>query len=147
VSHPVGVWSLYVGPLAPVARSLAATPRNLEDAPRLEFLAARSRGGGVLLEDAFVGVRFVQFARAVADGLGPRDPLFGPLDEARLRAAAGGHALQSADALFAAKRRAESGRALAAAAAFLPPELLAEAAADPSAVSIWRAEDAAGGGG
>jgi spermidine synthase len=146
VSHPVGVWSLYVGPLGPVASSLAASPRNLEDSPRLEFLAARSRGGGVLLEDAFVGVRFVSFARAVADGLAPRDPLFGPLGEARLRAAAGGHALQSADALYAAGRSEESGRALAAAAAFLPPELLAEAPPDPSAVTIWRADGAAGDG-
>ena len=146
VTHPVGFWSLYVGPLAPLAPSLAGTPRSSDDAPRLEFLAARSRGGGALAEGAFVGVRFASFARAVAEGLGASDPPFGPLGEARLRAAAGGHALQSADALYAEGRAEESGQALAAAAALLPRELLADAAPDPSAVAIWRAEAAGDGG-
>ena len=140
VTHPVGFWSLYIGPLAPLAASLAGTPRNRDDVPSLEFLAARSRAGGTLAGGAFVGVRFASFARAVAQGLGPSDPLFGPLGEARLRAAAGGHALQSADALYAEGRAEESGQALAAAAVFLPRELLADAPPDPSAVSIWRAE-------
>ena len=58
----------------------------------------------------------------------------------RVRAAAGGHALQSADALYAAGRADESGRALAAAASLLPRELLAEAGPDPSAVSVWRGD-------
>jgi spermidine synthase len=146
VTHPIGFWSLYVGPLAPLAPSLAATPRNQDDLPRLEFLAARSRAGGDLSQGAFVGVRFVGFARAVAEGLGGAEAPFGPLGEARLRAAAGGHALQSADALFGEGRAEESGRALAAAAAFLPRELLADAAPDPSAVSVWRAEAASEGG-
>jgi hypothetical protein len=142
VTHPVGFWSLYVGPLGPLARSLAALPRNTDDRPQLEFLSARSRGGGALARDgAFTGLRFAAFAREVASRLGDPDPLFGALGPARLRAAAGGHALQSADALYAAGRSAESGQAMAAAAALLPGELLAEAAPDPSAVRVWRAEE------
>ncbi len=144
VTHPIGIWSLYVGPLGPVAPTLQDVPRNRADHPVLEFLAARSRGGGELArEGGFVGVRFARFARGVASRLGAADPLFGALGEARLRAAAGGHALQTADALYAAGRRDESAEALAAAAGLLPLELLAEAPPDPSAASVWR--DAAGG--
>jgi spermidine synthase len=140
-THPVGFWSLYVGPLAPLAASLADVPRNEDGRPGLEFLAARSRAGGALAHGgAFTGVRFAAFARTVAAGLGDGDATFGPLGPARLRAAAGGHALQSADALYAAGRLAESGQALAAAAGLLPPELLANAGPDPSAASVWRDE-------
>jgi spermidine synthase len=142
VTHPVGFWSLYVGPLAPLAASLAQVPRNTEDRPRLEFLSARSRAGGTLArEGAFTGLRLAAFFRQVAAALGDSDPLFGALGPARLRAAAGGHALQSADALYAAGRSRESAEALAAAAALLPAQLLAQAAPDPSAVRIWRAEE------
>jgi hypothetical protein len=73
----------------------------------------------------------------VAQALGADDPLFGPLGDARRRAAAGGHALQTADALHDAGRLAESGEALAAAAGLLPPELLRDAEPDPTAVSVW----------
>jgi spermidine synthase len=147
VTHPIGVWSLYVGPLAPVAASLADTPRNTADHPRLEFLAARSRGGGALArEGGFVGVRFASFARGVASQLASPDPLFGTLGEERLRAAAGGHALQTADALYVEGRGEEAGRALAAAAGFLPRELLADAPPDPTAVTIWHGEAPAAAG-
>jgi hypothetical protein len=49
---------------------------------------------------------------------------------------AGGHALQVADALHDAGRERESGEALSAAAALLPPELLAAAEEDPTAVGV-----------
>ena len=136
VTHPVGFWSLYVGPLAPLAAELADVPRNTDAHPGLEFLAARSRAGGALAKGgAFTGVRFASFARTIAAGLSEQDARFGALGSARVRAAAGGHALQSADALFDAGRTAESGQALAAAAALLPHELLAGAEPDraPSA--------------
>jgi spermidine synthase len=139
VTHPIGFWSLYVGPLAPLAEELAAVPRNTDARPGLEFLTARSRAGGALAQGgAFTGVRFAAFARNVAAGLSEQDARFGALGAERLRAAAGGHALQSADALFGAGRTEESGRALAAASALLPRELLADAPPDPSAVSVWR---------
>jgi spermidine synthase len=142
VTHPIGFWSLYVGPLAPLAASLAHEPRNTEDRPRLEFLAARSRAGGDLArEGAFTGLRFAAFSREVAAALGESDPLFGALGPVRLRAAAGGHALQSAEALYGAGRSAESEQALAAAASLLPAELLANAAPDPSAVRIWHGRE------
>jgi len=137
VTHPLGPWALYVGPLAPLASSLADVPRHTDAFPRLEFETARRRAEGLLAREALVGVRFAAFARGVAQGLSPGDPVFGPLDEARLRAAAGGHALQSADALHAAGRERESGQALAAAAALLPPELLAGAPPDPTAAGVW----------
>jgi spermidine synthase len=141
VTHPVGFWSLYVGPLAPLVGELAAVPRNEDDHPRLEFLAARSRAGGPLAQEGpFVGLRFARFARSVAEGLRLEDPLFGSLGEDRLGAAAGGHALQSADALYAAGRTDDSSQALATAAALLPRALLAEGAPDPSAANVWRAE-------
>ena len=141
VTHPVGFWSLYVGPLAPLAAELALVPRNTDARPSLEFLAARSRAGGALAQGgAFTGVRFAAFARNVATGLSEEDARFGRLGPERVRAAAGGHALQSADALFAAGRADESGRALAAAASLLPRELLSEAGPDPSAVSVWRGD-------
>jgi spermidine synthase len=143
VTHPIGFWSLYVGPLAPLAASLALVPRNTDDHPGLEFLAARSRAGGALAHGgAFTGVPFATFARTVAAGLGDPDSRFGVLGSERLRAAAGGHALQSADALYAAGRAGESGQALAAAAGLLPRELLADAGPDPSAVGVWRDDEA-----
>jgi spermidine synthase len=141
VTHPIGFWSLYVGPLAPLAEELAAVPRNTDARPGLEFLAARSRAGGALAQGgSFTGVRFATFARIVAAGLSQQDARFGALGAERLRAAAGGHALQSADALFDAGRSEESGQALAAAAALLPRELLADAGPDPSAVTVWRGD-------
>jgi spermidine synthase len=147
VTHTVGVWSLYVGPLAPLSASLAAVPRNTDDRPRVEFLAARSHAGAGAAERMFTGVRLAAFARSVAEGLRADDPLFGPLGEARLRAAAGGHALQTADALYHAGRREESSRALAAASERLPRELLAEAPPDFTAAGVWPAEAPAPPGG
>jgi spermidine synthase len=144
VTHPLGPFALYVGPLGPLAPSLAAVPRHTDGRPRLEFDVARRRADGALAREPFTGVRFAAFARGVAQALGADDPLFGPLGDARRRAVAGGHALQTADALHAAERGAESSEALAAAAALLPPELLAAAPEDPTAVTIWPAVAAPG---
>jgi len=144
VTHPLGPFALYVGPLGPLAPSLAAVPRHTDGRPRLEFDVARRRADGALAREPFTGVRFAAFARGVAQALGADDPLFGPLGDARRRAVAGGHALQTADALHAADRGAESGEALAAAAALLPPGLLAAAPEDPTAVTIWPATAAPG---
>jgi hypothetical protein len=145
VTHPLGPWALYVGPLAPLAPALAGAARHSEGWPQLEFELARRRADGSLAREPFVGVRFAAFARSLAQALAGDDPLFGPLGEARRRAVAGGHALQTADALHEAGRLAESGEALAHAAALLPPELLRAAEPDPTAVSVWPGDSGAGG--
>ena len=139
VAHPLGPFALYVGPLGPLAPSLAGVPRHTDGWPRFEFDVARRRADGSLAREPFTGVRLAGFARRVAQALAADDPLFGPLGDERRRAVAGGHALQSADALHDAGRAAESSEALASAARLLPPGLLAAAPEDPTAVTIWPA--------
>jgi spermidine synthase len=141
VAHPLGPFALYVGPLGPLAPSLAGVPRHTDRWPRLEFEVARRRADGSLAREPFTGLRFAAFARAVARSE-EAQPLFGALGDARRRAVAGGHALQTADALHDAGRTDESGAALAAAASLLPRELLADATEDPTAVGVWPAAGA-----
>ena len=60
VTDPLGPWALYVGPLGPLAPSLAGVPRHSVGRPRLEFDVARS-GLGDDPGAAFVGTRLVRF--------------------------------------------------------------------------------------
>ncbi len=137
VTDPVGVWALYAGPLSPLAPSLAAVPRNSDDRPRVEFLAARRHAeDGVGKDSALVGLRWLAVAERV-HAEGARDPLFPDLGAAARRGRAGGLALQRAGALYVAGRPQASGRAFAEAAALLPARLVAEAEADPSAAEVW----------
>ncbi len=140
VTHPLGLWSLYVGPLAAFGAAAGEVPRNSDDRPRIEYGAARARARRGS-EGAFVGIAFQAFAeqlRRIAASQG--DPLHPDLSPEARRAGDGGHALQAAGALYVAGRGRESARALAAAAARLPRSLLADAPADDSAAEVWRAE-------
>jgi spermidine synthase len=142
VVDPLGFWSLYVGPLAALAEELEDAPRNRDDRPEIEFRAARTHAGGQRgKEEPLVGLRLAALAerlRAAAAQAG--DPVHRDLPPAARRAADGGQALQLAGALFVAGRTEEARRALAAAAARLPPHLLAEGDPDPSAAELWWAE-------
>jgi spermidine synthase len=136
---PVGVWSLYVGPLSPLTADLADSPRNTDDRPRIGFLAAQSHAGGSRgVLDPMVGLRWVRFEDALR-GAARRsgDDVYPDLGAAGLLASEGGAWLQAAGALWVAGREEQASRALAAASARLPPQLLADAPADPTAAEIW----------
>jgi len=142
VVHPLGPFALHVAPLAPSAARFDGTPRNRDDRPRIELLAARTHAGRAGKLAPLTGLDYAELSKSLrlaADDAGA----FAALPEAARRAGDGGHALQAAGALFAAGRSAEAGRALAAAAALLPRELFAEAAPDPTAAEAWH--DAAPG--
>ena len=128
-------------PLAPLAGAGSrALPRNTDDRPVLEFLAARRHAGGAGAgRRPSPASRFAGFARGPARGArAPRSPR-----SARPRAAPAPAGTRSrvADALLAAGRGDEAGQALAAAAALLPRELFADAPADPTAAEAWHAEE------
>jgi len=142
VTHPVGVWALRVGSLPGFARELAETPRNDDDRPRVEFLAAEgfSAGGRTNVELA-VGTTWTRYADAVrrADRAA-RDADVNPwreLGDDRMRAGEGGAALQLAGAAWADGRGDDAAKALAMAGAELPPPLLAPEAPDPTAAEVW----------
>jgi spermidine synthase len=137
VTHPAGVFALAVAPLAPAAAGWAALPRNADDAPVIEFLAARTHGGGAGKAAPFTGLAFAGFAKGLREAA---SGALAALPAALRRAGDGGHALQVAGALHAAGRDAEAGEALAAAAAALPPELFAEAPPDPTAAEVWAGD-------
>lgn len=134
VADPAGVWSLYVGPLAPLARALADTPRNTDARPVVEFRAARGRAAGA----TFVGLEWSAFAGQLRTWLSTHeDPLFPALPAGARRAAEAGHALQRAGALYVAGRRGEAARTFARAREDLPARLVADAAPDPTAAEVW----------
>jgi spermidine synthase len=138
VTDPGGFWSLYAGALGPLAPTLAEAPRNTEDRPVLEYLAARhQQGGDVGLAEPYVGVAWQRFVDGVRTASLLGDPLWPGLDARAKRAAAGGAALQMAGALWVEGRAGEAARAVAVAASLLPPHLLTEAPADPSAAELW----------
>jgi spermidine synthase len=139
VADPTGVWALYVGPLGPLAEALADAPRNTDDRPRIEFLAARSHAGGRRgKEEPFTGLPWAHFAALLREAAAREgDPLYGPLPDFARRATDAGAALQAAGAYWVAGRRDEASRALTAAAELLPAHLLAEAPADPTAAELW----------
>jgi hypothetical protein len=140
VTDPLGPFSLYVGPLGPLATELGRVPRNTDDRPRIEFLAARTHAGGTRgKERPITGLAWSHFDERVRSAALRRgDDVFPDLSPERRRAAEGGAALQSAGALWVAGRAGDSARALAAASELLPPSLLGAAPADPTAAEVWR---------
>jgi spermidine synthase len=140
VSDPDGVWALYVGPLAPLGAQLADVPRNTDDRPWVETLAAAGHVGGERgkLDPAtgLAWVGFVEQLRGAARRAG--DPVYPGLPQAAVRAAEGGALLQQAGALFAAGATQEAARAFTRAAELLPARLVAEGAPDPTAAELWR---------
>jgi len=139
VTDPAGPFALYVGPLAPIAPSLAQVPRNSDDRPRIEFLAARSHSGGARgKSEPLVGLAWSHFEDAVR-GAARRtgDELFPELPPEARRASEGGALLQRAGALWVAGRFDDAGGALAEASALIPARLLSEASADPTAAEVW----------
>jgi len=138
VTEPEGFWSLYAGALGPLRPTLADTPRNTRDRPVLEYVAARHhQGGRTGLARPYVGIAWQRFVDGVRTASLGGDPLFPDLDPAARRAAAGGAALQMAGALWVEGRREEASRAVTVAASLLPPRLLADAPADPTAAELW----------
>ena len=142
VADSDGVWALYVGPLAPLGAALADAPRNTDDRPWVETLAAAGHTGGERGKlDPVTGLTWVGFAerlRAAARQAG--DPVFPDLPTAAVRAAEGGAWLQLAGALFAAGARQDAARAFTRAAELLPARLVAQGAPDPTAAELWRDE-------
>jgi len=139
VTDPLGILALYVAPLAPSAALWRATPRNSDDRPVIEFLAARTHAGRAGKEAPLTGIAFAGFAKGLREAAGAAGALRALAEPAR-RAGDGGHALQVAGALHSAGRDAAAGQALATAAALLPPELFAEAGPDPTAAEAWHDE-------
>jgi spermidine synthase len=140
VTDPLGPFALYIGPLAPLAAELGRVPRNTDDRPRIEFLAARTHAGGTRgKERPTTGLAWARFDERVRSAALRRgDDVFPDLSPERRRASEGGAALQSAGALWVAGRAGDSARALAAASELLPPSLLGAAPADPTAAEVWR---------
>jgi hypothetical protein len=110
-------------------------PRNSDDAPVIEFLAARSHAGGAGQAEPFTGLAFAAFAKDLREA---SDAALAALPPAARRAGDGGHALQVAGALLAAGHRDEAGQALGAAGALLPRELFADAPADATVAEAWH---------
>lgn len=142
VTHPVGVWALYVGSLSELAGELTMTPRNGDRRPRLEFLAARGFAGGARGKlEPVVGTRWARFADelrrtdrlSAAAGVG----LWRELDDERRRASEGGAALQAAGAAWVGGRADDAAAALVRAGGELPAPLLAPTAPDPTAAEVW----------
>jgi spermidine synthase len=136
ITHPLGLSSLYLAPLGPSAATWQTLPRNSDDRPRIEFLAARTHAGARGKEAALVGLDYSDLAKSLRETAAEAGALDALSDSAR-RAGDGGHALQVAAALYKSGRRGPASEALASAAALLPPELLSEAAPDPSAAEAW----------
>ena len=135
LTHPLGLFALYVAPLAAISPEWRELSRNSDERPVIEWLAARTHAGGAGKPEPFTGLAFAGFARGLREAA---TPALAALSPAARRAGDGGHALQSAGALHAAGRDEEAGRALAAAGALLPAELFAEAAPDPTVAEAWH---------
>ena len=109
VTHAEGPFALYVAPLASAADGWRALPRNSDDRPVIEFLAARAHAGGAGKPALFTGLAFVGFAKDLRQAAAAA---LAALPPTARRAGDGGHALQVAGALHAAGRDAEAGQAL-----------------------------------
>jgi hypothetical protein len=131
------VWSLYVGPLAPLAAALANESRNTDDRPVIEQLSAATHAGGARGKlDAIVGPKWVRFTESVRAAAGGRDPVFALDAEAR-RASDGGAALQMAGALYVTRETEAASRAFAKASELLPGRFVKDAEADATAAELW----------
>jgi spermidine synthase len=116
IAHAAGVQALYVGRLGP--HWLGEGAVETEASPVLEFVAARSHAGR--LREPFTGVAWAEFALRIATR-----------EQARV-----GLLLQAASALHAAGRVDEAAALFEEAARLLPPELVRDAPADPSATEL-----------
>jgi spermidine synthase len=139
VTDPVAVWSLYAGPLAPLAPSLADVPRNSDAHPRIEFMAARSHAGGVWGKpDSVTGRRWLHFDKALREAAARSgDPVYPDLPPQARRASLGGALLQAAAVFYSEDRSDDAAQALAAAAEHLPRRVFAGAPPDPTAAEVW----------
>ena len=142
VADPDGVWALYVGPLAALRAELADVPRNTDDRPWVETLAAAGHVGGERGKlDPATGLTWVAFAeRLRAEAQRAGDPIYPDLPPASARDAEGGAQLQRAGALFSAGATRAAASAFTRAAELLPARLVAEGAPDPTAAELWRDE-------
>ncbi len=137
VTDPAGVWSLYVGPLAPFADAWKDQSRNTDDWPVIEELAAATHAGGDRGKlDPVVGAKWVRVTESVRSAAHGKDPLFA-LDAESLRAVEGGAALQAAGALYVAGQQQAAARMFARAAELLPARLVKDADADATAAELW----------
>ena len=137
VTHPEALWSFYVSPLAPWVRQ--AAPRNTLASPQIEFLAAARHAGGRRGKmDPLVRLAWTRRVAAIVSSIpSSSDPLYPDLPPQADRARRGGLAFQQASALYAAGRRDDAARALAAAADLLPGSVLADGAPDSSVADVW----------
>jgi spermidine synthase len=142
VTDPLGPWALYVGPLAPLAPSLSDVPRNSDDHPRIEQLAAAGHAGGARGKvDPIVGLAWARFSEALrAAAHREGDPLWPDLPAAARRASEGGALLQAAGAFYVAGRNDLAARAFTRSAEELPGRLVADAPPDDTAAELWRAD-------
>ena len=142
VADPDGVWALYVGPLAPLGPALEDVPRNTDDRPWIETLAAAGHAGGERGKlDPATGLGWIAFAeRLRAEARRAGDPVYPSLPPAAARAAEGGALLQRAGALFSAGAAQDAAVAFTRAAARLPARLVAEGPPDPTAAELWRGD-------
>ncbi len=138
VTQPLGLFALYVAPLAAFAEPWRALPRNSDEHPVIEWLAARAHAGGAGKAELFTGLAFAGFAKALREAATTE---LAALPADARRAGDGGHALQVAGALYVAGRAADAGQALAAASSLLPPGLFADAAPDPTAAEAWHTQE------
>jgi spermidine synthase len=137
LTDPVAFFALYLAPLDPSAYD--GVPRNLLDRPWIEYeAAARHAGGERGKRDALRGDPWLAQVEAWQATAAEPDPLYPSLPPPARRARAGGDALQRAGALWAAGRDADAARALEIAAGALPPSIVADAPADPSAADVWH---------
>jgi spermidine synthase len=137
VTDPAGVWSLYVGPLAPFAAAWAKEPRNTDNWPVMEELAAATHAGGDRGKlDPVVGPKWIRVTESVRQAARGKDALFA-LDAEALRAMEGGAALQMAGALYVTQQTEAASRAFAKASELLPARLVREAEADATAAELW----------
>jgi len=135
VTHPLGPWALYVGPLRSLASQLIDAPLNRENEPVVEFASARNpaRHSG---RTSWTASRttWLELSRTMLRGRdweSRRDSLAGR------RTAAGGFALQTASTHWVEGNREAASRALGQAVKLLPRELLADAPPDPTASDVW----------
>jgi spermidine synthase len=137
VTDPAGVWSLYVGPLASITGAWANEPRNTDNWPVIEELAAATHAGGNRGKlDPVVGLKWVRVTESVREAAHGGDALFA-LDAEDQRAVEGGAALQMAGALYVTQQTEAASRAFARASELLPGRLVREAEADATAAELW----------
>lgn len=140
VTDPAGVWSLYVGPLAPFAEAWANDSRNTDAFPVIEERAAATHAGGSRGKlDPVVGAKWVRVTESVREAARGGDPVFAPGAEQR-RASDGGAALQMAGALYVTGQADAASRAFAKASELLPGRLVRDADADATAAELWSGE-------